>query len=1065
VIGAGLAAVPTMTTSATAAPDPGWPTRIKDAASSAVRLNDNPATGALGFVRTTGDLLEGPSVRSAPSAATATQKATTYLKDRGFAEAFGAEPDQLSAGTATASPTGWTVEFDQSYRGVPVFGGELKAHVDKSGKLTSVNGVAVPDIDVAVTPAFTKAQAAERALAMVAEQPSGHAPHAETGAEADQGQVKGLKVKSNELMIYRTGLPRGIDGEEKLAWVLEVSNDLDVRETVILDAQTGKTLNRWSMIAHALDRTLVEAGGSSDPAEFEEVWHEGDAFPGELNDDQQNEVLGTAEAYWMFKNTFGRDSYDGEGAPMITVNNDGRISCPNANWNGTTTNYCNGVTGDDTVAHEWGHAYTEYTSGLIYQWQAGAMNEAFSDIWGETVDMLNDRHNEGGETPDDTVLRTADACSTHTRAPITMQITAPASAAGPCTSAPAAFGPVISEELEATIVVATDPEDEAGPSSTDGCSAYTNADEVAGKWAYVDRGTCTFAAKADMAQQMGAIGIVVGNNDPAAGPIAMSGDADIYGIGVVKADGDRIKAAGGPVTATLAPVGGESDDTYRWLSGEADPAFGGAIRDMWNPNCYGDPGKVSDEEYHCSSDDGGGVHTNSGVVNRTYALLVDGSEAEGVAALGIDKAANLFWRAQSEYLTPTSYFPDLADALESSCADLTGQPINQVTLGDPAADGDGSDGEATPEAAEPITSADCEAVSAAVDATELRLDPTAECAWEPILAPGEGPALDCGEGTETVQTYSEDFEHGLAGWTQEHDFPYGAQEIPWAAKTAADVPEGHDSAVAYAPDPDTGSCAADAEDISSRSSLVSPEITVPDGTSPRLSFDHYVATEAVYDGANVKVSVNGGDFAVVPVDAYLFNAPGGTLETEAGGNTSPMAGEIAWTGTDGGVLTGSWGTSVIDLGKLAKAGDTIQVRFDMGRDGCGGLDGWYVDNVSVESCETVDGPGPTPPPSARPAVVVKAKKVLRKGQPFVFRAKVTLDGRPVAGGRVKVRIGGKVVGRAKVKANGRAVVRLTKRVTKRIGVGKRTFKVRYTGNGTVKPKTVSVKVRVVRKRR
>ena len=43
---------------------------------------------------------------------------------------------------------------------------------------------------------------------------------------------------------------------------------------------------------------------------------------------------------------------------MKTVNNDPRINCPNANWNGVTTNYCNGVTSDDVVAHEWGHAYT-----------------------------------------------------------------------------------------------------------------------------------------------------------------------------------------------------------------------------------------------------------------------------------------------------------------------------------------------------------------------------------------------------------------------------------------------------------------------------------------------------------------------------------------------------------------------------------------------------------------------------------------------------------------------------------------------------------------------------------
>ena len=92
------------------------------------------------------------------------------------------------------------------------------------------------------------------------------------------------------------------------------------------------------------------------------MWNEGDPFPGTLNQDQQNLVNGTGESYWFFKNAFGRDSYDGDGANETTVNNDPTIACPNANWNGVTTNYCDGVTSDDVVAHEWGHAYTEYTS-------------------------------------------------------------------------------------------------------------------------------------------------------------------------------------------------------------------------------------------------------------------------------------------------------------------------------------------------------------------------------------------------------------------------------------------------------------------------------------------------------------------------------------------------------------------------------------------------------------------------------------------------------------------------------------------------------------------------------
>jgi thermolysin len=43
----------------------------------------------------------------------------------------------------------------------------------------------------------------------------------------------------------------------------------------------------------------------------------------------------------------------------------------------------------DVAAHELTHAVTEYTSGLIYQDESGALNEAFSDIMGVSVEFLN----------------------------------------------------------------------------------------------------------------------------------------------------------------------------------------------------------------------------------------------------------------------------------------------------------------------------------------------------------------------------------------------------------------------------------------------------------------------------------------------------------------------------------------------------------------------------------------------------------------------------------------------------------------------------------------------------
>ena len=91
--------------------------------------------------------------------------------------------------------------------------------------------------------------------------------------------------------------------------------------------------------------------------------------------------------------------------------------------------------------------------------------------------------------------------------------------------------------------------------------------------------------------------------------------------------------------------------------------------------------------------------------------------------------------------------------------------------------------------------------------------------------------------------------------------------------------------------------------------LESPAITLPGAAnlSPRLTFEHYFATEAGWDGGNLKISINGGAFAVVPATAFSFNPYNGTLNTAAAGNTNPLAGQPGFTGTDGGEVHGSWG--------------------------------------------------------------------------------------------------------------------------------------------------------------
>lgn len=128
-----------------------------------------------------------------------------------------------------------------------------------------------------------------------------------------------------------------------------------------------------------------------------------------------------------------------------------------------------------------------------------------------------------------------------------------ATGVSPIVPGPAAFGAQLSQAPgQAFSAALSAPNDSAA--SPLGCSPYASPTALAGQIALVNRGTCTFVAKAQNAQAAGAVGVIIANN--AAGTLSPGGaatDVTIPVVGVTTAEGAALRAAlnAGPVTATL----------------------------------------------------------------------------------------------------------------------------------------------------------------------------------------------------------------------------------------------------------------------------------------------------------------------------------------------------------------------------------------------------------------------------------------------------------------------------------------------------------------------------------
>ncbi len=320
------------------------------------------------------------------------------------------------------------LRFQQLHEGYPVFGAIQNVHL-QNGEICALNGHFYPDLPagqllITEEAAVTLAISSSGAGRLI-----GQSPAQDAYLRRLTGKADATWKPSCELMYAPNQVP-SLSGSHRLAWKVDVySIEPLFRADIYIDAATGQQIWRNERL-HTADANgtghtkfsgqqaivtddsagtyyrLRETGralgvetydmlnqtdyfAAVDITQSDNDW---DTFPTLTKRAGLDAHWGAEMTYDYFLQHFNLDSYDDLSSKLISfVHYDNGYS--NAYWNGQFMTYGDGggnnnpFPGLDVCGHEFTHGVTEYAAGLIYQNEPGALNESFSDIFGNSIEF------------------------------------------------------------------------------------------------------------------------------------------------------------------------------------------------------------------------------------------------------------------------------------------------------------------------------------------------------------------------------------------------------------------------------------------------------------------------------------------------------------------------------------------------------------------------------------------------------------------------------------------------------------------------------------------------------